>query len=84
MNTMPPPESMPAIAPARVMRFQNRLNSTSGPNVAPKPAHAKETIVNITLFSSSAITMAMAVITGSIMRESVITSLSVAFFLNMP
>ena len=78
-NTLTPPATMPATAPAWVVRFQNRENSISGPKVAPKPAQAKETMLNITLFSSMAITMAMAAITSRVMRETHITCLSVAF-----
>ena len=84
MNTVAPPASMPAMAPERVMRFQKRENSTSGPNVAPKPAQANETIVNITLFLSRAITAATAVIISRIARDRRMTCLSVALFLNMP
>jgi len=40
-NTMPPPEIIPAMIPDRVVLFQ----SIAGPNVAPKPAQAKETKV---------------------------------------
>lgn len=50
-NTMPP------MAPARVVRFRNREKSTSGPNVAPKPAHANDTSVKMMLFSSSAMSI---------------------------
>ena len=37
------PESMPAMAPYLLQRFQNREKRTIGPKVAPKPAQAKET-----------------------------------------
>jgi len=49
---------MPAIAPARFMRFQKSESITRGPKVAPKPAQAKDTMVKIMLFSSSAIKIA--------------------------
>jgi c-di-AMP phosphodiesterase-like protein len=39
-------------------RFQNRASSTTGPNVAPKPAHAKDTIRNTELFGSLAMNIA--------------------------
>ena len=52
MNTIIPPESMPAIAPSLVVLFQNNENMVIGPNVAPNPAQANDTIVKITLFSS--------------------------------
>ena len=72
------------MAPARLMRFQNRENRTSGPKVAPKPAHAKETMVKITLFSSSAMMTATSVMTSSAIRDMVMTCLSEASFLNRP
>ncbi len=53
-KTMPPPESMPAKAPARFVRFQKREKRMMGPKVAPKPAHAKDTTLKMMLFSSSA------------------------------
>ena len=37
------PAIMPAIAPSLVERFQNSAASMTGPNVAPRPAHAKDT-----------------------------------------
>ena len=48
-KTITPPEIMPETAPLLVVLFQNREKSMRGPNVAPKPAHAKLTIVNMTL-----------------------------------
>ena len=75
---------MPAIAPARVVLFQNRLKSISGPNVAPNPAQAKLTIVNMTLFSSKAMTIATTAIRSSVSLETFSTSLSEAFLRNSP
>ena len=46
---MAPPVIMPAMAPARLERFQNRERSMTGPNAAPKPAQAKETTRNTEL-----------------------------------
>lgn len=40
MRTVQPPQKTPAIAPLIVVRRQKRLNSTSGPKEAPKPAQA--------------------------------------------
>ena len=40
MMTVAAPTTMPASAPLRVMRFHPSENSTTGPNAAPKPAHA--------------------------------------------
>ena len=66
MNTIAPPPIIPAIAPGRLIRFQKSEKSIRGPNVAPKPAHANDTILNIALFSSSAITIAISAITKSV------------------
>ena len=84
INTVAAPESIPAMAPARVVRFQKSENSSSGPKVAPKPAQAKDTMVKITLFSSSAMMIPMAATTRSVMREMTMTCLSVASFLKIP
>ena len=81
---MPAPPIMPAIAPALLVRFQKREKSISGPKVAPNPAHAKDTIWKITLFSSIAITIPIRVSASSVMRETSMTCLSVAFFLQTP
>ena len=48
-NTITPPEIMPARAPHLLARFQNRANRITGPNAAPKPAHAKDTTRNTEL-----------------------------------
>lgn len=70
---MAPPETIPARAPHNVVLFQNKENSTTGPNAAPKPAHAKLTISNTELSGFLAINTAttaikttdiLAIITG--------------------
>ena len=66
------------------MRFQNRLISINGPNVAPNPAHAKLTIVKMTLFSSIAMKIAITVMARSVMREINNTCLSVALRCKRP
>jgi len=48
-KTITPPVSIPASAPCILVRRQKRANSTSGPKDAPKPAHAKDTMVNTEL-----------------------------------
>ena len=83
-NTVIPPESIPAIAPALLTLFQKSENKIIGPNVAPNPDHANETTSKITLFSFHAIAIPTAVITRSIILESFITCLSVASFLIIP
>ena len=83
-KTIPAPPTMPAIAPALVVLFQNKEKSMIGPKVAPKPAHAKETILNITLSLSRAITAAIIVITTRVILETHKTCLSEAVFLKIP
>ena len=55
IKTIAPPDTMPAIAPGSVVRFQNRAQITSGPKAAPKPAHANETMPNTELSGLRAI-----------------------------
>jgi hypothetical protein len=75
---------MPAIAPDLVTLFQNNENSIIGPNVAPKPAHANETIVKILLFSFKANIIAKTAITSKAILVKRKTCLSVASFFIMP
>ena len=49
-----PPDTMPATAPARVVRRQKRAASITGPKAPPKPAHAKDTIWKMELNGSHA------------------------------
>ena len=84
IKTIAPPASIPATAPARVVRFQNSENSISGPKAAPKPAHAKEVMLKMVELEFQAIAIAMMVITASVMREHHMICFSVASFLMMP
>ena len=45
MNTIAPPEIIPASAPCQFERLQKRANNTTGPNTAPKPALLAGTIL---------------------------------------
>ena len=65
---------MPAIAPILVILFQNKEKSITGPNVAPKPAQAKETTVKMTLFSSKAIITATNATIRRVILETIKTS----------
>ncbi len=60
-----PPDTIPAIAPYLLERFQKRAASITGPNAAPKPAHANDTIPNTELLGSQAITTPRIAITIS-------------------
>ena len=84
MKTIAAPDTSPAMAPSLVVLFQKSEKSIRGPNAAPKPAQAKLTIVKITLSSSSAIIAPKRAIRMSVMRLTLITLLSSAFFLKIP
>ena len=71
MKTIAPPVIIPASAPHFVVRFQNRENSTTGPNAAPKPAQANDTIVN-TESSFHAQNTATTAMTTIVRREMII------------
>ena len=51
-NTDIRPANIPDNAPSFVILFQKSEKSIRRPNVAPKPAQANDTTVNITLFLS--------------------------------
>ena len=71
-NTQMPPESIPAMAPARLTRFQNREKRMMGPKVAPKPDQAKETTSKMMLFSSQAMAMPTRAMATRTTRETTI------------
>ena len=48
-NIIIPPVIIPDIIPYLLAFFQNKAHKTTGPNVAPKPAHANDTISNTEL-----------------------------------
>ena len=50
---------MPATAPARFVRFQKSARRMSGPNAAPKPPHANETMSITTLKKSLSVFIAI-------------------------
>ena len=57
-NTITPPDTMPASAPGKFVRFQKSEKSITGPNAAPNPAHANDTMVNTELFGFHAMATA--------------------------
>ena len=57
-NIIIPPEIIPDIAPYLLALLQNNERRTTGPNVAPKPAHANDTISNTELSGLPAINTA--------------------------
>ena len=64
---------MPASAPAWLERRQNSASSTTGPKAAPKPAQAKDTMLNTELLGSAAMKAAMMEITTTLPRASTIS-----------
>ena len=52
-RTVMPPTSIPAKAPFHVVRLQKSAVRTIGPNVAPSPAHAKDTTLKTELLGLS-------------------------------
>ena len=84
INTVAPPAIIPAIAPALVVFSQNSEKSMIGPNVAPNPAQAKDTTLNMTLFSSSAINIATKDMQRSVILVTRSTALSSASLLISP
>ena len=54
INIIAPPAIMPDIIPYLFALFQKSEQRTTGPNAAPKPAHANETIWNTELSGSHA------------------------------
>ena len=79
MKIMAPPQTMPASAPWKFTRLQNRLNSISGPKAAPKPAHANETMRNTELLESQAMTTPTTAITRRLRRAISRRCLSLSF-----
>ena len=69
INTMEPPQTIPASAPHLLVRFQNRENRTTGPNAAPNPAQAKETMANTELSGFLAMNAATTEITRSVIHR---------------
>ena len=54
-TTVAPPSTIPASAPARVVRLTNSAANITGPNAAPNPAQAYDTSPNTDEFGSRAI-----------------------------
>ena len=79
INTMAPPEIIPARTPHLVVRFQNSAVSIAGAKVAPKPAQAKDTMPNTLLLGSRAMNTAMTLMTTSVPRATVRLPLLLSF-----
>ena len=75
MNTIAPPEIIPASAPHLLVLFQNSENRTTGPNEAPKPAHENDTILNTELSGSRAMNIAIIEIITTVTLAIIIAAL---------
>ena len=75
---------MLTMAPCRLERFQNSASNTTGPNTAPKPAHAKETIAKTELSGSSAISTPMTAIKSTVTLSIIRDVFSLTSFFNIP
>ena len=84
INTIAPPVTMPAKAPGKFVRFQNRANRITGPNAAPKPAQANETMSNTEESGFSASSAPITATTITVPRATHITSFSLAFLWMIP
>lgn len=80
MNTMDPPQIIPARAPCQLERLQNNARRTTGPNTAPKPAQAKDTMVKTELFGSRAMNIA----TTAIRRSVILSATMLSFWFLYP
>lgn len=79
INTMVPPEIMPASAPHRLLRFQNSAKSITGPKAAPNPAQAKETIPKMELSGLAAMMTEIMAIRITVPLATHMAVLSLAF-----
>ena len=77
-NIIIPPDNIPAITPYLLAPFQNSDISTTGPKVAPKPAHANDTISNTELFGSLARSIAITDIIITVVLATTIDFFSVS------
>ena len=75
---------MPASAPFLLERFQNNAARTTGPNTAPNPAHAKDTIPNTELSGFPAKNTAITAIKRTVARATWIVLFSVRLTPNIP
>ena len=78
-NTITPPATIPDIAPASVLLFQNNAQSITAPKAAPNPAHANDTIPNTLEFGFLAIntaTTAIATIVSLAVKRLFFSSIS--------
>ena len=81
MKTTAPPVIMPASAPCLFARFQKSEKSITGPNAAPKPAHANETTRNTELLGAHASTMPIRAMPMTVARAA---NIVVRWFIFMP
>ena len=78
-----PPQIIPARAPCQLERLQKRARRTTGPNTAPKPAQAKDTMLNTELFGSRAINMATTAMRSNVTLSATMLSFFVSLSLRI-
>ena len=83
-NTIAPPTNIPENAPYLLALFQNKAHSTTGPNAAPKPAQANDTIWNTDELGSQARITATTEITRSVTLAIIIADFFDVLTLNNP
>ena len=83
-KTITPPPSIPARAPQRLQRFQNRAARMTGPKEAPKPAQAKETIWNTEDSGSKAKIAPMMEMITRVTRATIMVALWLKLIWNTP
>ena len=83
INTMDPPQIIPARAPCQLERLQKRARRTTGPNTAPKPAQAKDTMLNTELFGSRAMNMATTAMRSNVTLSATMLSFFVSLSLRI-
>ena len=84
MKTIAAPENMPAIAPHLLQRFQYSEKRTMGPKVAPKPAHANDTMRKMELEGSRANSTPQTATPRTVTRATTMLFLSLSSAPNTP
>ena len=79
MKTMAPPAIIPARAPCRFIRFQNRARIITGPKAAPKPAQAKDTMRKTELLGFQARRMPTMAMPTTVSRAAVMEAFWLSF-----
>ena len=82
INTIAPPDTIPASAPHLFVRFQKRAQRINGPKAAPNPAHAKDTIAKTELSGLEAMITPITEITIKVTLAIIMEAFSLKSFTN--